>query len=105
MDSRFLVSQQLSENRKRIENKYNAHKFIAYFQNYTNTFLPVPQFRSYMEEAAKAPDIVENCGVHKTGLYLWEIPGASWSVSGAEGISRSQSNLGFRQQIIIRLYP
>ena len=59
MDSRFLVSQQLSENRKRIENKYNAHKFIAYFQNYTNTFLPVPQFRSYMEEAAKAPDIVE----------------------------------------------
>lgn len=53
------VSGQLSENRNRIEKKYKAHKFIAYFQNYTNTYLPASEFRSYMEEAAEAPDIVE----------------------------------------------
>lgn len=53
------VSDQLAQNRSRIEGKYHAHKFIAYFQNYTNTFLPSEQFASYMEEAAAAPDIVE----------------------------------------------
>lgn len=53
------VSEQLMKTRTHIENRYHAHKFIAYFQNYTNTFMPLEIFRSYMQEAAKVPDIVE----------------------------------------------
>lgn len=53
------VQEQLRKTRKHIEEKYHAHKFIAYFQNYTNTFLPLEEFRRYMLEAAEEPDIVE----------------------------------------------
>lgn len=57
--SQISVLDQLNGTRERIEKRYKAHKFIAYFQNYTNTFLPLPQLLEYMEEAANCPDIVE----------------------------------------------
>ena len=53
------VKEQLDRNREHIEKRYHAHKFIAYFQNYTNTYLPIEQFKRYMTEAAMTPDIVE----------------------------------------------
>lgn len=53
------VREQLRQTREKIEKKYNAHKFIAYFQNYTNTFLPLEDFSAYVEEAAVERDIVE----------------------------------------------
>lgn len=53
------VKEQLLENRKHIEKRYNAHKFIAYFQNYTNTFIPLNRFKKYIIEAAETDDIVE----------------------------------------------
>lgn len=53
------VLEQLKRNREKIEKRYNAHKFIAYFQNYTNTFLPLERFRRYMKEAVKMPEVVE----------------------------------------------
>lgn len=53
------VKEQLLSARSVIEKKYHAHKFIAYFQNYTNTFLPVEDFARYVAEAADVPDIVE----------------------------------------------
>lgn len=59
MEQSVPVKTQLLETKKRIEKKYNAHKFIAYFQNYTNTFLPVEEFSRYLEEALEVPDIVE----------------------------------------------
>ena len=59
LDHNLSVSEQLNRNREHIEKRYHAHKFIAYFQNYTNTYLPLEKFRIYMEEAAKVPDIVE----------------------------------------------
>ena len=46
-------------NQEHIAKKYKAKKYIAYFQNYTNTFLPLNDFRKYMEEAAQFPDITE----------------------------------------------
>ena len=58
-DSSVSVSGQLALDRERIERKYHAHKFIAYFQNYTNTFLPLQQFSTYTKEAAETADIVE----------------------------------------------
>ena len=59
MDSAVSVTEQLMSTRKYIEKRYHAHKFIAYFQNYTNTFMPLDIFQKYMLEASKVPDIVE----------------------------------------------
>lgn len=53
------VKEQLLNTKKYIEKRYHAHKFIAYFQNYTNTFLPIEQFLYYMEEVPDFPEIVE----------------------------------------------
>ena len=53
------VSEQLNLTKELIEKKYKAKKYIAYFQNYTNTFMPLEQFRTYMTEAAVQENIVE----------------------------------------------
>ena len=53
------VTEQLLAARKLIEAKYHAHKFIGYFQNYTNTYLPLSDFKAYITEAAGIEDIVE----------------------------------------------
>lgn len=42
-----------------IQRRYHAEKFIAYFQNYTNTYFPFETFCSYIREAEKVKDIVE----------------------------------------------
>ncbi len=57
-DSSVPVKEQLARNRQHIESRYHAHRFIAYFQNYTNTFLPLGDFAGYIKEAADTPDIV-----------------------------------------------
>lgn len=59
LDSHVPVKEQLRQNRIRIEKKYKAHKFIAYFQNYTNTFLPLETFETLIRDAASQDDIVE----------------------------------------------
>lgn len=59
MNNQVSVKDQLERTKEYIERRYNAHKFIAYFQNYTNTFLPVEQFQNYMLEAVTVSDIVE----------------------------------------------
>jgi radical SAM protein (TIGR01212 family) len=59
MDSSISVTDQLLSTKEKIEKKYKAHKFIAYFQNYTNTYLPLVQFKKYVMEAAKTDGIVE----------------------------------------------
>ncbi|WP_243002641.1 TIGR01212 family radical SAM protein [Lachnotalea glycerini] len=53
------VSSQILENMEYISKRYKAKKFIAYFQNYTNTFMPVDLFEKYMYEAALLENIVE----------------------------------------------
>ncbi len=59
LDNQVPVREQLEKNRIHIERRYHAHKFIAYFQNYTNTFLPLEIFEKYVKEAAGYPGIVE----------------------------------------------
>ena len=44
------VTKQLEKTRELIARKYHAGKYIAYFQNYTNTFLPVEEFRMYLQD-------------------------------------------------------
>lgn len=53
------VAEQLRQNRDYIGKKYKANRFIAYFQNFSNTYLPPTDFARLIEEAAKQPDIVE----------------------------------------------
>ena len=59
LSNQKTVTQQLNENKAFISKKYKAEKFIAYFQNYTNTFMPLSDFQNYMKEAASQRDIVE----------------------------------------------
>lgn len=59
LDNSVPVKEQLERTKDHIEKKFKAHKFIAYFQNYTNTFLPVEEFLAYTEEAAHVPGVVE----------------------------------------------
>lgn len=59
LEARLTVTQQLKNNREFIAKRYHADKFIAYFQNYTNTYMPLDQFITYMNAAAAFPDIVE----------------------------------------------
>lgn len=51
LSSELKVKEQLAKNIEYIKKKYNARKYIAYFQNYSNTYLPVSEFRNYLEDA------------------------------------------------------
>ncbi len=51
------ISEQLKQNAKYIGKNYSSQKFIAYFQNYSNTYLPFELFAKNIEEACAA-DIV-----------------------------------------------
>lgn len=51
------VSEQLAANKAHIAPKYKAKKFIPYFQNFSNTYLPPDQLKRYVLEACQ-DDIV-----------------------------------------------
>lgn len=59
MKNSVSVTEQLIHTKELITRKYKAKKFIAYFQNFTNTFMPLEQFEKYIQEAAMVDDIVE----------------------------------------------
>ncbi len=45
------IKEQLESNMSYIRKRYKANKFIAYFQNFTNTYYPLEQFKIYIEQA------------------------------------------------------
>lgn len=51
------VKNQLLENREYIGERYGVDQFIAYFQNYTNTYLPLEQLKRYTEDAAEVEGV------------------------------------------------
>ncbi|MFW6279232.1 MAG: TIGR01212 family radical SAM protein [Bacillota bacterium] len=53
------VKEQLLDLKDYIGDKYNAEKFIAYFQNFSNTYLPLPELKQYVQNAMEVDDIVE----------------------------------------------
>lgn len=55
----MTVREQLLKNKDYIGQRYHVHKFIAYFQNYTNTYMPLEQFKRYIREVSSVEDIVE----------------------------------------------
>ncbi|MFI3172120.1 MAG: TIGR01212 family radical SAM protein [Eubacteriales bacterium] len=59
MDASCSITEQLSFTKEHISKRYGAHKFIAYFQNFTNTFIPLDQFHQNLTEACQIDDIVE----------------------------------------------
>jgi radical SAM protein (TIGR01212 family) len=52
------ITQQLQQATLRIQNKTDCHKYIAYFQAYTNTYADVSYLRSIYMEAIQSPDVV-----------------------------------------------
>jgi hypothetical protein len=60
LDNTISVKEQLSKNMDYISKKYNAKKFIAYFQNYTNTYLEIDRFKRYINESI-ADNVIEIC--------------------------------------------
>lgn len=55
LSNTLSVKEQLLKNMEYIRKKYKAKKFIAYFQNFTNTYMPLEDFKRYVREA-----IIEN---------------------------------------------
>ncbi|MDU4960555.1 MAG: TIGR01212 family radical SAM protein [Sporomusaceae bacterium] len=53
----ITVAQQIEANKAHISPKYKAKKFIPYFQNYSNTYLPASRLEAYVREACQ-PDVV-----------------------------------------------
>lgn len=53
----MTVPAQIAANRRHIEAKYKAAKFIAYLQNFSNTYLPPEKFAEALDEACQ-PDVV-----------------------------------------------
>lgn len=45
------IAEQINAARDKMIARYKAKKFIGYFQNYTNTYMPVETFISYVEQA------------------------------------------------------
>lgn len=58
LSNQIPVSEQIEKNKKFIRGKYKAEKFIAYFQNFSNTYIPFRQFKENILEACRE-DIVE----------------------------------------------
>lgn len=58
LPSTMSVSEQIDENMSFIGHKYKANKFIAYFQNFTNTYMPIEVFKKNISDAVK-DNIVE----------------------------------------------
>lgn len=44
------IQRQLLTAKNIVEKKYKAHKFIAYFQNFSNTYMPLEVFRDCIEQ-------------------------------------------------------
>ena len=59
MENTVPVTEQIEKTKELISRKYKAKKYIAYFQNYTNTYMPLEQFKAYIKEAVSCENIVE----------------------------------------------
>jgi radical SAM protein (TIGR01212 family) len=55
---RLSVAEQLEQGKRFLRKRYNAQKFIAYFQAYTNTYGDVRRLKSLYDEALASEDIV-----------------------------------------------
>jgi len=57
-DRSLSVGCQIESAKERVKSKAGTGKYIAYFQNYTNTYAPVPYLENIFMQAITHPDIV-----------------------------------------------
>jgi hypothetical protein len=57
-DKDISLSEQFSEGVRFLKERFGARKFIAYFQNHTNTYAPVQKLERLFREALDFPDVV-----------------------------------------------
>ena len=53
------ISEQIKKTKESVSKKYHAKLFIAYFQAFSNTYIPFDQFRENILQVTEDPDIVE----------------------------------------------
>lgn len=56
-DRKLSITEQLNQQKKQIEKKFPARKFIAYFQAFTNTYAPMEKLEALFTEAISHPDV------------------------------------------------
>lgn len=52
------VKEQITANKEFFTQRFNAQKFIIYFQAFSNTYMPIDAFRQHIKDAADFPDVV-----------------------------------------------
>ncbi len=55
---RNSITEQIERAKLKVQNKIKTNKYIAYFQDYTNTYAPVEYLKELFLEAINHPDIV-----------------------------------------------
>lgn len=58
LSNTLSIKEQIAENKAFFKKRFNANKFIAYFQAFTNTYLGLMEFKANMLEAVNDPEIV-----------------------------------------------
>ena len=56
-DARMPITAQIEEAKARVAQKYRGHRYIAYFQAYTNTYAPVEQLQALFTPVVEREDI------------------------------------------------
>lgn len=51
LPNNYSIKDQIEKNMIYIRNKYKAEKFIAYFQNYSNTYMGIEKFKNIINQA------------------------------------------------------
>ena len=52
------VTRQLEESKAAVIKRFKAHRFLAYFQSFTNTYAPLQQLKALYDEALAVPGVV-----------------------------------------------
>jgi len=52
------ITEQLEEGMTRLDRRYGASRFIAYFQSFSNTYAPIETLRALYQEALANPQVV-----------------------------------------------
>lgn len=58
LSNTLAVEKQLAENKAFFKKRFNAQKFIAYFQAFTNTYLPLEDFKRNIRAVSENEDLV-----------------------------------------------
>ena len=86
LSSRIPVREQLEINKKYIGPKYKAELFIAYFQNFTNTYFPPDVMAEYTRQAAEVEGVVELCFATRPDCVGDEILSAIREAAGGKRV-------------------